>query len=334
MHPEDIVRFEFTNDHEAGNVRTIWLRKGWALLLLFLLAVGCITVKVNLFEEEQPLEEKVVSGHGRDKILLMDLSGLIIETPRKGVLSLLLGKTVGPSRVKEELEKARKDKRIKAVVVRINSPGGTVSAADMIYHEIIRFKEERQVPVVACCMSLAASGGYYVAQAANEILAHPTTLTGSIGVVAMKFNLKGLMNKVGVQQDTVKSGPWKDFWSPFRPATEAEKHMMQTIIDDFYQRFVQVVEQGRHLSREEVQKVADGRIFTAAQARDLHLVDRLGYLDDGVQTAKDRASLTQAKVVVYHRPDSYRPTVYSLGPELFGDLGPQFLYLWGAEMGL
>lgn len=310
------------------------LRKRWAAVLLFLFAVGCITVKVNLFEEEKPLEEKVISGHGRDKILLLDLSGLILETPRKGILSLLLGKTVGPSRVKEELEKAREDHRIKAVVLRINSPGGTVSAADMIYHEVARFKEEQRVPVVACCMGLAASGGYYVAQAADEIIAHPTTLAGSIGVVAMKFNVKGLMKKVGVEQDTVKSGPWKDFWSPFRPATEAEKQMMQTIIDDFYRRFVSVVEQGRKLSRDEVQQVADGRIFTAAQARDLKLVDSVGYLEDALKAAKDRAGLMKAKVVVYHRPDSYRPTVYSLGPELFGDLGPQFLYLWGAELGL
>jgi protease-4 len=238
---------------------------------------------------------------------------------------------VGPARVKEELDKARKDDRIKALVLRINSPGGTVSAADMIYHEISQFKQERQVPVVACCMGLAASGGYYVAQAADEIIAHPTTLTGSIGVVAMKFNVKGLMNKVGVDQDTVKSGPWKDFWSPFKPATEAEKQMMQAIIDDFYRQFVQLVEQNRKLTRQEAQKVADGRIFTAAQARSLKLVDKVGYLDDAVKAARQRAGLPEAQVVIYQRPDSYRPTVYSLGPELFQDLGPQFLYLWGAE---
>jgi protease-4 len=170
-----------------------------------------------------------------------------------------------------------------------------------------------------------------VAQTADEIIAHPTTLTGSIGVVAMKFNVKGLMDKVGVEQDTVKSGPWKDFWSPFRPANEAEKQMMQAIIDDFYRQFVQVVEQGRKLSYHEVKKVADGRVFTAAQARDLKLVDKIGYLEDALKDAKQRAGLTEAQVVMYQRPDSYRPTVYSLGPELFADMGPQFLYLWGME---
>jgi protease-4 len=311
-------------------VRAAFSGKRWVAAMLILLAAGCITVKVNLFEEEKPLKETVVSGDGPDKILLMDLSGLMAESPRRGIWSLL-GKAADPSRVKEELDKAREDDRIKALVLRINSPGGTVSAADMIYHEIGRFKEERRVPVVACFMSLAASGGYYVALAADEIIAHPTTLTGSIGVVAMKFNVKGLMNKVGVEQDTVKSGPWKDFWSPFRPANEAEKQMMQTIIDDFYRQFVQVVEQNRKLSSQEVKKAADGRVFTAAQARDLKLVDRIGYLEDALKAAKKRAGLTEAQVVIYQRPDSYRPTVYSLGPELFADMGPQFLYLWGME---
>lgn len=302
------------------------------MVLALLLTVGCVTVKVNLFEEDaKPLKEKVVSGYGSDKILLLDLSGMMVETTRRSLWNLL-GGTVGPNRVKEELDKAKKDNRVKAVVLRINSPGGTVSAADMIYHEIALFKEERQVPVVACFMSLAASGGYYVAQAADEIVAHPTTLTGSIGVVAMKLNVKGLMDKVGVDQDTVKSGPWKDFWSPFKPASEAEKKMMQAIIDDFYQRFVLLVERGRKLSRNEVKKLADGRIFTANQAQDLKLVDRLGYVEDALQAARERAGLTAASVVMYHRPDSYRPTVYSLATELLGELGaPQFLYLWGVE---
>lgn len=306
-------------------------KTAWLLALLFLWAAGCVTVKVNLFEEDQPLQEQVVSGQGREKILLMDVSGLMWETHRGALWSFLLGKTVGPARVKEELEKAKKDNHIKGLVLRINSPGGSVSAADMMYHEIVRFKEEKRVPVVACCMGLAASGGYYVAQAADEIVAHPTTLTGSIGVVAMKFNLKGLMNKVGVAQDTVKSGPWKDFWSPFKPASEAEKQMMQAIIDDFHRRFAGLVERHRGLSRPEVRKVADGRVFTASQALDLRLVDRVGYLEDAVRAAQEKAGLTTAKVVRYNRPDAYRPTVYSLGPELFGDLGPQFLYLYGVQ---
>lgn len=304
-----------------------WGHINWRVFVgvLLILAAGCITVKVDLFEEPGPLTEKVVSGTGRDKILLLDISGVILERPHR-----LLGGWKGvtsPARVKEELEKAAKDRRIKAVVLRVNSPGGTVSGADVILHELQAFKKERAVPVVACLTGLATSGGYYVAQAADAIVAYPTGITGSIGVLSMKLNLKGLMDKVGVDGELVKTGQWKDFWSPFRPATPEEKRMMQEVIDNYYQGFVEVVVKGRKLAPEEVRRLADGRIFTAAQARDLGLVDRLGYLDDALEVAKKEAGLEEARVVQYHRPGSYRPTIYSLPPEL--DLAtPMILYLW------
>jgi len=293
--------------------------------ILLLVLAGCVTVKVSLFEEPQPLKEKTISGYGRDKILLLDISGMILEGPQR---VLALSKSVtSPSRVKEELEKAAKDSHIKAVVLRINSPGGTVSAADVILHELQNFKAERRVPLVFCLEGMAASGAYYVAQAGDTIWAYPTCITGSIGVIAMKFNLRGLMDKVGVDTEVVKTGAWKDFWSPFRPATPKEKEMMQQIIEEFHRRFVTVVAQGRNLSLQEVQKVADGRIFTAPQARDLGLIDKIGYLDEALKEAQERAGLSRAKVVRYQRPDSYRPTIYSLLPELEA-AGPQFLYLW------
>jgi protease-4 len=300
------------------------LLAGW--LLLAVGAVGCVTVKVSLFEEPAPLKEKTISGYGRDKVLLMEVSGLILEGPHR-LLGLMRGAT-SPSRVKEELDKASQDGRIKAVVVKINSPGGTVSAADVILHELKSFKRSKGVPVVVCLQGLATSGGYYVAQAGDTIIAYPTCITGSIGVIAMKFNLRGLMDKVGVDDDVVKSGKWKDFWSPFRPATPQEKEMMQHVIDDFYRSFVDVVAQGRHLNLKQVRAVADGRIFTASQARDLGLVDQLGYLDDALELAKAKAGLKAgARVITYHRPGSYKPTIYSLMPDL--DMaGPQFLYLW------
>ena len=291
-----------------------------------LVSPGCVTVKVSLFEEPGPLKEKTISGYGRDKILLMEVTGVILEGPHR-----LLGLTKGvtsPSRIKEELEIADKDDRVKAVVLKINSPGGTVSAADVILHGLKAFKAAKAVPVV-CLQGLATSGGYYVAQAGDTIIAYPTCITGSIGIIAMKFNLRGLMDKVGVDDDVVKSGKWKDFWSPFRPATPQEKEMMQHVIDDFYRQFVDVVAQGRKLSLQKTREVADGRIFTASQARDLGLVDQLGYLDDALELARVKAGLDAPKVITYHRPGSYKPTIYSLMPDL--DMaGPQFLYLWWA----
>jgi protease IV len=299
-----------------------WL--GW-LTLVLVLAAGCVTVKVSLFEEPGPLKEKTISGYGRDKILLMDVSGVILEGPHR-LLGLTKGAT-SPSRIKEELDKAAQDARIKAVVLKINSPGGTVSAADVILHELKAFKANKNVPVVVCLQGLAASGGYYVAQAGDTIIAYPTCITGSIGVIAMKFNLQGLMDKIGVGEDVVKTGKWKDFWSPFRPATPEEKAMMQQVIEDFYRRFVDVVAQGRKLSLKATQKLADGRIFTAAQARDLGLVDQLGYLDDAIDLARAKAGLEAPRIVTYHRPGGYKPTIYSLMPDL-DMIGPQFLYLW------
>jgi protease-4 len=168
-----------------------------------------------------------------------------------------------------------------------------------------------------------------VAQAGDTILAYPTCITGSIGVIAMKFNLRGLMDKVGVDDDVVKSGKWKDFWSPFRPATPQEKEMMQHVIDDFYRNFVDVVAQGRKMNLKKTREVADGRIFTASQARDLGLVDQLGYLDDALELARVTAALDRPRVITYHRPGSYKPTIYSLLPDL-DVAGPQFLYLWWA----
>jgi len=297
------------------------------LAVWLLAAAGCVTVKVSLFEEPGPLKEKTISGYGRDKILLMEVAGVILEGPHR---LLGLGKGVtSPSRIKEELEKAAKDDRVKAVVLKINSPGGTVSAADVILHELKTFKAAKAVPVVVCLEGLATSGGYYLAQAGDTIIAYPTCITGSIGVIAMKFNLRGLMDKFGVDDDVVKSGKWKDFWSPFRPATPQEKEMMQHVIDDFYRQFVDVVAQGRKLSLKKTREVADGRIFTASQARDLGLVDQLGYLDDALELARVKAGLDAPKVITYHRPGSYKPTIYSLMPDL--DMaGPQFLYLWWA----
>lgn len=296
-----------------------------AALFLLLLA-GCITVKVDIFEEQKPLKEKVVSGGGRDKILLVDISGVIMETRHRGLFSL--GAVTTPGYVKEILDKAAKDKHIKALVLRINSPGGTVSASDIIHHELLNFKKETGVPVVVCLMGLATSGGYYLAQAGDTIVANPTGITGSIGVLAMKLNIKGLMDKVGVDSELVKSGKWKDFWSPFRPSTPEEKQMMQDVINSLFQGFVKVVAQGRKMDTREVRQVADGRIFTAPQAKDLGLVDSLGYLDDAIQIARKQADLVEAKVVRYHRPDSYLPNIYSQLPDFSWMVGPQFLYIW------
>jgi len=314
----------------------------FAIIVLWGVGLGCVTVKVSLWEEPAPLKEKVVAGQGRDKILLLDISGMLLEQSPTRWLGLG-GPVSLPTRIKEELKKASKDKRVKAVVLRLHSPGGTVNAADLIYHELVQFKEDHQVKMVAWVMGLAASGGYYVAQAADTIVAQPTSIIGSIGVLALKFNVKGLMDKLGVDTELVKAGELKDLWSPFRPATSQEEFLMQGIIDDFYGRFVTVVAENRQLSRSEVLKCADGRIFTASQALTHRLIDKVGYLDEALELAREQAGLKEARVVRYHRPEAYVNNIYSLllagGPPRVGlpewlaeakaiESLPEFFYLW------
>lgn len=316
----------------------------WLICVVFFTIVGCAFIKIPLYYPMQPLEEQVLEGEGQAKILLLDISGIISE--KKKSRGLGFGQKASlVAEIKEELQKAEGDSSIAGVIVKINSPGGTVTATDTIYHELMQYKKQAGVRIVACLTGTATSGGYYVASAADEIIAHPTCVTGSIGVIAMKFNVEGLFAKIGVQEETIKSGDKKDIWSPFRPSTSEEREIMQTIIDKLHERFVNVVLSGRKtlLTKEEVEKLADGRIFTADQALDVKLIDRVGYLDDAVKEMKKTLKLEEAKIITYYRPGCYKGTIYSGFPVISykeinliavnGDglaslSRVQFMYLW------
>ncbi len=313
--------------------------------LIFLFAVlaflfnGC-AVTIPLLPKTEPLKERIVDGEGDRKILIVDVSGVISDEKKR---SIGLREEASPVDVfRESLKKAADDKKIAALIVRINSPGGTVTASDIIHHEILEYKKKTGVRVVACMMDVAASGGYYVATAADEIVAHPTTITGSIGVIAMKFNVQALFGKIGVDTETIKSGDKKDMLSPFRPATPDEIKIAQAIIDQMNGRFIDVIVEGRRsLPREAVVKLADGRIYTARQALDLKLIDRVGYLDTAIDGVKKSLNLDKASVIVYYRPGSYKGTIYSesggnttvvnILPQDLENLMPRgihFMYLW------
>jgi protease-4 len=312
---------------------------GRALSLLLLAAVGtgCGVISIDLTPRVQPLRESTLEGTGADKVLLLDLSGVLAEEPlftfeTRPQVPLL-------ARVREEIEKATEDEHVRAVVVRINSPGGTVTASDILHHELGRLKARRKVPIVAAILDVGASGGYYVALAADRIVAHPTTVTGSIGVLMLTVNSGGLLEKIGVSANYIKSGQYKDMGSPFRGLTSEERAIFQEVIDRLYGRFVSVVARGRRLDEARVRALADGRIYTAQEALDLGLVDRIGYLEDAIALAKEAAGLKEARVVTYHRPRQYRATIYSGGdgpapawtPADLARLvvsGPRFLYLW------
>jgi protease-4 len=231
------------------------------------------------------------SNKSRDRIAVVRLTGMISDRESGG--SLFASKETASGCLKS-LRKAVKDKHIKAVLLRINSPGGTVPASQEIYDEISKLRADRK-PVVVSMGDLAASGGYYISSAADTIVAEPGTLTGSIGVILSSMNLKGLGDKLGISPEVIKSGKFKDLASPYRPMTPEDKEILQALIMDAYDQFVTAVAKGRKMDLEVVKKLADGRVYSGRQALKLHLVDKMGGYDEAVETiqalAKDRFQL-------------------------------------------
>lgn len=301
--------------------------------------VGCISINLP-GALPKPLTETVVRGSGDSKLLLLGIDGVMQEST--GPVDLFGIAQESPiSRLRDELDAARADAAIRGILLRINSPGGTVTAAEILYDEIQRFKRERGIPIVAQFMGIAASGGYYVAMAADEIVAYPTTVTGSIGVVASLFpNLSGLMEKAGLEDQTIVSGAYKDSGSILRPMRINERVQLQSVIDDLHERFVEVVEKGReNLDRAQIEQLADGRIYSARQAHEEGLVDHVGDIEVAVERLHARAGIRTARMIRYHRPSEYRsnfftrsnlprasaPSFMPVWPKL---RAPGFLYLW------
>jgi protease-4 len=313
----------------------------WLPLLALAVLPGCINLDLSSLGGRGKLVEEVVFGDKGPKILLLEIDGVISEEENRSTLGLGVEESL-VARVRSQLELAEDDDDVRAVLLRINSPGGTVTASDIIHRELLEFKKRKSVPVVAQLMGLAASGGYYVAMAADHVLAHPTTVTGSIGVIFSGVNLTGLLEKVGVENQTLTSGPFKDTGSPLRPMREDERAQLQSVLDEFHARFRTVVDEGRPaLDAERVARLADGRIFSADQAEAAGLVDGIAYLPQAIEEVERRAGLESSRVVVYRRPNEWRENVYSAGeslgaPQLSLEWAPLvraisrpgFLYLW------
>ncbi len=296
-------------------------------------------IRLDLLGEDKLQEVVLRSSQARDKVLMIDIDGTISSALETGFLSR--EKSV-VARVVERLERAAADPWVKAVILRLDTPGGEVTASDIIYNEILRFKLQTGRPVVGLMMSVAASGGYYIASACDLIVAHPSTLTGSIGVISIFPSVESLMSKVGVKVNVIKSGPAKDSGSPFRDMTEDEKKMFQGIIDEYYEGFLAVVAKGRKgkIADESLRTIADGRVYTARQALKLGLIDGVGYFDDAFGKARDLASIERAKLVSYTYFPKTKTNIYAeqLGnfspleakvvESMLGALKTGFYYLW------
>ncbi|MBM3294887.1 MAG: signal peptide peptidase SppA [Candidatus Aminicenantes bacterium] len=287
-------------------------------------------------------EVVLVPSPAAEKVAVLDVDGTIASVAASGLSRE--GDIL--SKIFVRLEKAAADPLVKAVILRLDTPGGEVTASDIIYHEILKFKERTRRPVVGLMMSLAASGGYYIAQACDLVLAHPSTITGSIGVISVFPSLERLFDKVGFRMEVVKSGEMKDAGSPFRSMTEEERRSFQTINDEFHERFLEVVLKGRQgkLTPEALRPLADGRIFTARQALEAKLIDGLGYFEAALEEARALAGLRAAKVVAYtYYPKSktnlYAGVMGTLPPldvkgldGLLPSLKTGFYYLWLPEV--
>jgi protease-4 len=316
----------------------------WLLSLLALSLAGCFNgLVLTPTHVGGPVQETLVADADhwccRHKVALIDVEGMLLNART----SSLLGSGENPTSLfRERLDAAAQDKHVKAVVLRINSPGGAVTASDIMYQDLLRFRAETGKPVVACMMDIAASGGYYVAMACDRIYAHPTTVTGSIGVIMSLYNASGLCAMLGVKSDPIKSGPNKDIGNPARPMTEEERAILQKMISSFYDQFVQVVAKGRpELSEERVRALADGRVYTGLEAQKLGLVDEIGYLDDAIQAAINLACIKDARVVAYDKCGGCRGSIYAAAPHipseinvkldipgLGGPTGAAFMYVW------
>ena len=210
-----------------------------------------------------------------EKIAVVKIEGVILDS--KDII--------------EELREHRENKSVKAILLRIDSPGGAVAPSQEIYTEVLKIRDEGKKKIVTSMGSVAASGGYYIASASDKIVANPGSVTGSIGVILELANISGLMKKVGVESVVIKSGKFKDVGSLFRTMMPEERELLQGVIDDTYDQFVEAVSAGRGINKEDLIPIADGRVFTGRQAKKLGLVDELGSMQDAVKITADLAGI-------------------------------------------
>ncbi len=301
----------------------------WILLSFLLLSSGCVNVPPSLFgpQRGKPQVETLREGKGRKRhqqILVIDLEGEVTGGGSDAGLRSSTGMLVT---LKDKLKAAEGNKQIKALILRINSPGGGVTPSDLIHQELLAFKEKQQIPVIAHLGDIAASGGVYMAMAADEVYALPTTITGSIGVIAVWPGLQELSEKVGIDMRVFTSADKKDIGSPWRDMTEEEQALIQSMIDGMYERFLSIIldsrkEQG--LSREALLTFADGRVFSASEAKDYGLIDGVAYVDEVIQRAMELGDCEGAAVVSYEYPYAYRGNIHANSPvqspkALFGE---------------
>ena len=324
----------------TGDSRTFW--QG-VLVVLFLFSSICglyLTVKPGMKCEKTASKEKSMTATlsnlstkgDKPSVAWIKVRGVIATDNSSSPFS----RPQGAGAIAKKVREASEDKEVKAIVLDINSPGGTVAAVQNIYSEILKAKKSGK-KVVALFRDVAASGGFYIAMAADKIVAEPGTITGSVGVIMQTSNVEGLFDKIGVKMVPITSGKYKDMGSAYRPMTDAEKALLQDMVDDTYTQFFAAVKAGRpNVSESDLTEYTDGRVFTGQRAYNLGFVDKLGGEDEALQLAGELAGIKDPKIIS-SKSDNLRDFIFSFGSSVEGNslvkqleslATPSVSYLW------
>lgn len=295
-----------------------------SIVINFLSAFAFKGLKTDLGDfmattEQSFTEEVVEDGSELKKIVILDVNGVIQDTGETG--SLLSGGGYDHQDFMKKLNYIKDDDTVKGIIIKVNSPGGGVVESAEIHDKLKEIQKDTKKPVYISMGSMAASGGYYISTAAKKIFASPETLTGSLGVIMEGINYEGLADKYGVDFVTIKSGQYKDIMSPTRKMTEEERQILQSMINNSYDGFVKVISEGRNMTVEQVKKIADGRVYDGRQAKELHLVDEFGYLDDVIVRMKKDEKLKGAKIVRYADDLGFGSLFTMQAKKIMGDNG-------------
>ena len=279
-------------------------------IIVILSLTGCFSSNINLRKDSsEPLIEFTIEGSGKQKILVIPVTGVISTKPEKGFLSYQSSLVQS---VLAQLKKAEMDPLIKAVILKVDSPGGTVTASDILYNEIKNFRERTQKPIVVSILNVGASGAYYLSLPADRIIAHPTSVVGSVGVIFIRPKVHELMEKIGVEVAVSKSGIKKDLGSPFKKVSEEELRFSQELTDKLASRFFSLVDKHRKLTPEAFAEIKTAGVYLPEKAKSLGIIDAIGYLPDAVIEAKKLAKLSKpVSIITYRRNEYSNDTLYN-----------------------
>ena len=305
-----------------------------------------VTTVISPVADQSPITPSVVlcepAGQNLPRVAILDVDGLLLNSDMVGLGSH------GENPValfRERLDAVAADPQVIAVVLRINSPGGGVTATDIMWHDLLAFKKQTKLPVLACLLDAGAGGAYYLATAADEIVVHPTSIVGGIGVILNLYNLQDTMSQFNIAAEPIKAGKRIDLGSPIAALDDEGRKLLQSMADSFQQRFRRIVLEARNKVDANDATNFDGRVFTAQDALHRGLVDHIGYLNDAIDEASRIAGCQKVNVAFYHRPSDRAQSLYASTPNvpLQGGLlplslpgldrsrMPTFLYLWQLE---